>query len=106
MLPIEWPTITGGSGRNFLFGDWGRDRLLGRGGIDELHGGADGDLLVGYGGNDVLFGDEGADQLLGDDEIASRLAALPPFVPQIRSRWLRRYARQVTSASTGAVLRD
>ena len=46
------------------------------------------------------------DIMLGDDEIASRLAALPPFVPQIRSRWLRRYARQVTSASTGAVLRD
>jgi dihydroxy-acid dehydratase len=43
---------------------------------------------------------------LSDDEIAGRLAALPPFQTNIRSRWLRRYAASVTSASTGAVLRD
>ena len=35
---------------------------------------------------------------LSDDEIAARLAALPPFEPQIESQWLRRYAHFVTSA--------
>jgi len=43
---------------------------------------------------------------LSDDEIADRLAALPPFQSKATSRWLRRYAHWVTSASTGAVLRD
>jgi dihydroxy-acid dehydratase len=40
------------------------------------------------------------------EEISKRLAELPPFEPEIQSRWLRRYARSVTSASTGAVLQD
>ena len=39
-------------------------------------------------------------------EVARRLAALPPFEPVIESRWLRRYARLVSSASTGAVFLD
>lgn len=43
---------------------------------------------------------------VSDEEIEARLAALPPFEPRIESRWLRRYARNVTSASTGAVLKD
>jgi dihydroxy-acid dehydratase len=43
---------------------------------------------------------------LPDSEIQSRLNALPPFKPQIESRWLRRYARLVSSASTGAVFLD
>jgi dihydroxy-acid dehydratase len=43
---------------------------------------------------------------LTDKEIAARLAALPPFEPKIKSKWLRRYASMVTSAATGAVLRD
>jgi dihydroxy-acid dehydratase len=38
--------------------------------------------------------------------IAARLAELPPFERTVSSRWLRRYQRLVTSASTGAVLRD
>lgn len=46
------------------------------------------------------------DVLLTDDEIESRIAHLPPFQPTIDSKWLRRYAHSVTSASTGAVLRD
>ncbi len=46
------------------------------------------------------------DIALTDGEIQARLAALPPFEPRIQSKWLRRYARMVTSASTGAVLRD
>jgi len=43
---------------------------------------------------------------LSDEEIQTRLAALPPFEHTIKSKWLRRYASMVTSASTGAVLRD
>jgi len=43
---------------------------------------------------------------LSDREIQSRLAALPPFEPRTTSRWLRRYSCFVTSADTGAVLKD
>jgi dihydroxy-acid dehydratase len=43
---------------------------------------------------------------LPDEEIAARLKALPPFERDIPSRWLRRYARMVSSANTGAVLVD
>ncbi|MBN1429708.1 MAG: dihydroxy-acid dehydratase [Anaerolineae bacterium] len=43
---------------------------------------------------------------LSDEEIEARLAALPPFEPRVKSKWLRRYARMVTSASTGAVLKE
>jgi dihydroxy-acid dehydratase len=43
---------------------------------------------------------------LSDEELQARLAALPPFEPHISSRWLRRYARLVSSASTGAVFLD
>jgi dihydroxy-acid dehydratase len=41
---------------------------------------------------------------LSDEEIARRLAELPPFQPRTTSRWLRRYQQFVTSADTGAVL--
>jgi acetolactate synthase I/II/III large subunit len=41
-----------------------------------------------------------------DDELARRLAASPPAPRVVGSRWLRRYQKLVTSASTGAVLRD
>jgi dihydroxy-acid dehydratase len=43
---------------------------------------------------------------LSDAEIRARLAANPPKTREIKSKWLRRYASMVTSASTGAVLRD
>jgi dihydroxy-acid dehydratase len=43
---------------------------------------------------------------LNDEEIQSRIAALTPFESRIDSRWLRRYAKFVTSASTGAVLKS
>ena len=43
---------------------------------------------------------------LDPQEIKSRLAELPAFSPSVDSRWLRRYSRLVTSASTGAVLND
>ncbi len=39
-------------------------------------------------------------------EIQARLEALPAFEPRPKSKWLRRYARFVTSADTGAVLID
>jgi len=41
---------------------------------------------------------------LDPNEIETRLKALPPFVSQSHSKWLRRYAHFVTSADTGAVL--
>jgi dihydroxy-acid dehydratase len=43
---------------------------------------------------------------LSEAEIQRRVAALPPFTPRTTSRWLRRYARFVTSADTGAVLAE
>jgi len=46
------------------------------------------------------------DVRLTDAELEARLAALPPFRSRVKSRWLRRYAHLVTSASTGAVLND
>ena len=46
------------------------------------------------------------DLLVDPAEVQRRLAALPDFVPDIPSRWLRRYARLVSSASTGAVFLD
>ena len=46
------------------------------------------------------------DLLVDPAEVERRLAALPPFEVMIESRWLRRYARLVSSASTGAVFLD
>ena len=46
------------------------------------------------------------DVVLSDEEIRGRLAALPPFQPKVASGYLRRYARLVTSASTGAVFEE
>jgi dihydroxy-acid dehydratase len=43
---------------------------------------------------------------LSPEVLAQRIAAVPPFVPTIQSKWLRRYSRFVTSADTGAVLMD
>ena len=43
------------------------------------------------------------DLLVSDDEIARRLAALPPFEPKVKRGWLARYLLHVTSADTGAV---
>jgi dihydroxy-acid dehydratase len=40
------------------------------------------------------------------DEFEKRTKALKPFERDIKSRWLRRYARLVSSASTGAVFLD
>lgn len=43
---------------------------------------------------------------LSDEEISRRMADLPPFVPSIKSKWLRRYTHFVTSADKGAILKD
>ncbi len=43
---------------------------------------------------------------LSDAHIKSRLESTPLLRKPIDSRWLRRYASLVTSASTGAILRD
>lgn len=43
---------------------------------------------------------------LSDEEIAQRLTEVPPHVPEIRGRWLKRYAKLVSSANTGAVFLD
>jgi len=42
---------------------------------------------------------------LTETVISQRMAALPPFEPKIKSGYLSRYARMVTSANTGAVLK-
>ncbi len=41
---------------------------------------------------------------LSAEEIESRIAALPPFQSNVKSKWLKRYSHFVTSADTGAVL--
>jgi dihydroxy-acid dehydratase len=43
---------------------------------------------------------------LSPQEIERRLSALAPFEPKIKTGYLARYARQVTSASTGAILKN
>jgi dihydroxy-acid dehydratase len=46
------------------------------------------------------------DLLLSDKEIKNRLTAYKPVKPKITKGWLARYAQLVTSASTGAVMKD
>jgi dihydroxy-acid dehydratase len=46
------------------------------------------------------------DLLVDPGEVQRRLQTLPPFEPDIPSRWLRRYAKLASSASTGAVFLD
>jgi len=55
---------------------------------------------------DINLDQRTLDLLVEPSEVQRRLAALPPFEPTIESRWLRRYARLVSSASTGAVFLD
>jgi dihydroxy-acid dehydratase len=43
---------------------------------------------------------------IAEAEIARRQTELSPWEPTVRSGYLRRYARVVTSASTGAVFRE
>jgi len=43
---------------------------------------------------------------LSNEEIAKRLNALPPFEPKIKRGYLARYSKMVSSASTGAILKN
>ena len=43
---------------------------------------------------------------LEENEIGQRLKSLPAFVPKIKSGYLARYARMVSSANTGAILKN
>jgi len=43
---------------------------------------------------------------LSNEEISKRIKALPPFEPKIKRGYLARYARMVSSANTGAVLKN
>ena len=43
---------------------------------------------------------------LSEEDLRARIDALPPHSVRTNSRWLRRYAHFVTSASTGAVLKS
>lgn len=43
---------------------------------------------------------------LSETEIEARLKALPPFSPRVKKGWLGRYAHFVTSADTGAVMKN
>ncbi len=43
---------------------------------------------------------------VAEAEVTRRLATLPPWEPSMKAGYLHRYARGVTSASTGAVLRE
>jgi dihydroxy-acid dehydratase len=43
---------------------------------------------------------------LSDAEIAARLEKIPPFEAKIKKGWLGRYAKNVTSADTGAVMEN
>jgi dihydroxy-acid dehydratase len=58
----------------------------------------DGDII------DIDLNERRLSVQLSDEELTSRLEKIEPFVQTINSRWLRRYADQVTSADTGAVL--
>ena len=42
---------------------------------------------------------------ISNDEMKKRLSKVKPHEPKIKTGWLSRYARFVTSASTGAVLK-
>jgi dihydroxy-acid dehydratase len=55
---------------------------------------------------DIDLDERTLDLLVDSAEVQRRIEALPAFKPDISSRWLRRYARLVSSASTGAVFLD
>jgi len=42
--------------------------------------------------------------ILSDEHLKQRIDDMPAFKTDIRSSWLRRYSRMVTSASNGAIL--
>ncbi len=68
---------------------------------------ADGGPIAALKEGDIIHVDIPENKLwveLSDEEIAARLAQLPPFTAKIKNGYLARYASMVTSANTGAVL--
>ncbi len=71
------------------------------------------DTVFGYPGGAVLIQDEdiisidilngNLDLLVRDEELAKRREALKPVEPKVKEGYLSRYAKLVSSASTGAV---
>lgn len=58
-------TLTGGEGDDLVNGGYGADTLYGNQGDDALNGNQDNDFIHGGQGDDVLFGGQGADTLNG-----------------------------------------
>ena len=69
-------SITGGYGDDVLNGGYGGDTLLGNQGDDTLYGNQDNDVLHGGQGDDTLYGGQGGDSLnggVGDDVLVGGL---------------------------------
>lgn len=60
-------TVTGGDGKNIVFGDSGSQTIVLGADDDELHGGGGDDVIGSKGGNDKLYGDDGNDTLFGGE---------------------------------------
>ena len=60
-------TVTGGDGKNIVFGDSGSQTIILGADDDELHGGGGDDVIGSKGGNDKLYGDDGNDILFGGE---------------------------------------
>lgn len=58
-------TVTGGSGREIIFGQGGDDSLLGNAGSDQIQGGDGNDIIDGGTSGDYLYGDAGDDNVSG-----------------------------------------
>ncbi len=60
-------TVTGGAGRNLVFGDGSAQTIILGVEDDILHGGAGDDTVGSHGGNDLLYGDAGHDTVVGGE---------------------------------------
>ncbi len=70
---------------------------------------ASGGLLAAVRDGDIIEVDISEQKIgveLPDSEINERLSGLAPFVPKVKSGYLKRYMEKVTSASQGAVLQE
>lgn len=59
--------LNGNGGRDHLYGGDGIDTISGGGGRDIISGGDDGDILSGGNGNDFVFGEDGDDTIIIED---------------------------------------
>lgn len=70
LQPKTWLTLSGGPGRDALYGSYLKDRLFGNGGDDIAEGGEGPDLIEMGSGDDLAKGQEGKDRIdggTGDD---------------------------------------